>query len=169
MSTYLLRWKVYKIDFTSKNVKQHITALTIGVDDLERSLAFYRDGLGFQTNGIMGTEFKGDETHPSGAAVMFELQNGLILALYPRTELAKDAKQPIVVGVSKRSPTEFSIGHFVQTKEEVDALLKQAKAAGAIVTEEPHDRPWGIYSGYFQDPDGHLWEIVWNPAWKSKE
>ena len=100
---------------------------------------------------------------------MFELQNGLILALYPRTELAKDAKQPIVVGVSKRSPTEFSIGHFVQTKEEVDALLKQAKAAGAIVTEEPHDRPWGIYSGYFQDPDGHLWEIVWNPAWKSKE
>lgn len=150
-------------------MKQHITALTIGVDDLERSLAFYRDGLGFQTNGIVGTEFKGDETHPSGAAVMFELQNGLILALYPRTELAKDAKQPIVVGVSKRSPTEFSIGHFVQTKEEVDALLKQAKAAGAIVTEEPHDRPWGIYSGYFQDPDGHLWEIVWNPAWKSKE
>jgi uncharacterized protein len=150
-------------------VKQHITALTIGVDDLERSLAFYRDGLGFQTNGIMGTEFKGDETHPSGAAVMFELQNGLILALHPRTELAKDAKQPVVVGVSKRSPTEFSIGHFVQSKEEVDALLKQAKAAGAIVTEEPHDRPWGIYSGYFQDPDGHLWEIVWNPAWKSKE
>lgn len=150
-------------------MKQRITALTIGVDDLERSLAFYRDGLGFQTNGIIGTQFKGDETHPSGAAVMFELQNGLILALYPRTELAKDAKQPIVVGVSKRSPTEFSIGHFVQTKEEVDALLKQAKAAGAIVTEEPHDRPWGIYSGYFQDPDGHLWEIVWNPAWKSKE
>ena len=150
-------------------MKQRITALTIGVDDLERSLAFYRDGLGFQTNGIIGTEFKGDETHPSGAAVMFELQNGLILALYPRTELAKDAKQPIVVGVSKRSPTEFSIGHFVQSKEEVDALLKQAKAAGAIVTEEPHDRPWGIYSGYFQDPDGHLWEIVWNPAWKSKE
>ena len=150
-------------------MKQRITALTIGVDDLERSLAFYRDGLGFQTNGIIGTEFKGDETHPSGAAVMFELQNGLILALYPRTELAKDAKQPVVVGVSKRSPTEFSIGHFVQSKEEVDALLKQAKAAGAIVTEEPHDRPWGIYSGYFQDPDGHLWEIVWNPAWKSKE
>jgi uncharacterized protein len=150
-------------------VKQYITALTIGVDDLERSLAFYRDGLGFHTNGIIGTEFKGDETHPSGTAVMFELQNGLILALYPRTELAKDAKQPAaVVGVSK-SPTEFSIGHFVQSKEEVDELLKQAKAAGAIVTEEPHNRPWGIYSGYFQDPDGHLWEVVWNPFWKSKE
>lgn len=128
----------------------------------------YRDGLGFQTNGIIGTEFKGDETHPSGAAVMFELQNGLILALYPRTELAKDAKQPVVaVGVS--SPTEFSIGHFVESKEEVDSLLKQAKAAGAIVTEEPHDRPWGIYSGYFKDPDGHLWEVIWKPPWNIKE
>jgi uncharacterized protein len=146
-------------------VKPRIAVLTIGVDDLERSLAFYRDGLGLQTNGIMGTEFKGDETHPSGAAVMFELQNGLILALYPRTELAKDAKQ--LVGTS--SSTDFSIGHFVQSKEEVDALLKQAEAAGAIVTEDPHDRPWGIYSGYFQDPDGHLWEIVWNPAWKNRE
>jgi catechol 2,3-dioxygenase-like lactoylglutathione lyase family enzyme len=167
-------------------MKQRITALTIGVDDLERSLAFYRDGLGFKTNGIMGTEFKGDDIHPSGAAVMFELQNGLILALYSRTDLAKDAKQPVVVhdggggsgnsdgGTSSSSlsssPTEFSIGYFVQNKEEVDALLKQAKAAGAIVAEgDPHDRPWGIYSGYFQDPDGHLWEIVWNPAWRIKK
>ena len=98
---------------------------------------------------------------------MFELQNGLILALYPRTELAKDAKQP-VVGVGVSSPTEFSIGHFVESKE-VDSLLKQAKAAGAIVTEEPHDRPWGIYSGYFKDPDGHLWEVIWKPPWNIKE
>jgi uncharacterized protein len=146
-------------------MKPRITALTIGVDDLERSLAFYRDGLGFHTNGVIGTEFEGDEVHPSGAAVMFELQNGLILALYQRKDLAKDVKQP----VGPPSPTEFSIGHFVQSKEEVDALLKQAEAAGAIVTEEPHHRPWGIYSGYFQDPDDHLWEIVWNPAWKIKE
>ena len=140
-------------------MKQRITALTIGVDDLERSLAFYRDGLGFQTNGIVGTEFKGDDTRPSGAAVMFELQDGLILALYPRTELAKDANQPLGVP----SSTEFSIGHVVQSREEVDALLKRAEAAGASVTEEPHERPWGIYSGYFQDLDGHLWEILWNP------
>jgi catechol 2,3-dioxygenase-like lactoylglutathione lyase family enzyme len=157
--------KLIKLTSKFNDVKPQITALTIGVDDLERSLAFYRDGLGLKTNGIIGTEFKGDETHPSGAAVMFELQNGLILALYPRTELAKDAKQP--VGAS--SPTEFSIGHFVQSKEQVHALLKQARSAGATVTEEPHDRPWGIYSGYFQDPDGHLWEIVWNPAWKVEE
>ena len=140
-------------------MKPQISVITLGVNDLEKSLAFYRDGLGLQTNGIIGTEFKGDETNPSGAVVMFELHNGLILALYPRTELAKDAKQP--VGVS--SPTEFSIGHLVQNKEEVDALLKQAKAAGATVTDAPHDRPWGIYSGYFQDLDGHLWEVIWNP------
>jgi len=142
------------------NMEPQISVITLGVNDLEKSLAFYRDGLGLPTNGIIATEFKGDETHPSGAIVMFELHNGLILALYPRTELAKDAKQP--VGAS--SPTEFSIGHVVQNKEEVDALLKRAESAGATVTEEPHDRPWGIYSGYFQDLDGHLWEIIfWNP------
>jgi uncharacterized protein len=140
-------------------MRSHISVITLGVNDLERSLAFYRDGLGLPTNGIVGTEFKGDESHPSGAVVMFELHNGLILALYPRTELAKDANQP--VGVP--SSTEFSIGHVVQNREEVDALLKRAEAAGATVTEEPHDRPWGIYSGYFQDLDGHLWEILWNP------
>ena len=140
-------------------MKPQISVITLGVNDLEKSLAFYRDGLGLQTNGIIGTEFKGDETNPSGSVVMFELHNGLILALYPRTELAKDAKQP--VGVS--SPTEFSIGHLVQNKEEVDALLKQAKAAGATVTDAAHGRQWGIYSGYFHDLDGHLWEVIWNP------
>ena len=140
-------------------MKPQISVITLGVNDLEESLAFYRDGLGLQTNGIIGTEFKGDESNPSGTVVMFKLQNGLILALYPRTELAKDAKQP--VGVA--SSTELSIGHVVENKEEVDALLKRAKAAGATVTDEPHDRPWGIYSGYFQDLDGHLWEIIWNP------
>jgi len=146
-------------------MKPHISVITLGVNDLEKSLTFYRDGLGLRTNGIIGTEFKGDETHPSGAVVMFELQNGFILALYPRTELAKDARQS--VGLS--SPTEFSLGHAVQNKEEVDALLKQAKAAGATVTDEPHERPWGIYSGYFQDVDGHLWEVIWNPDMKIEE
>ena len=140
-------------------MKPQISVITLGVNDLEKSLAFYRDGLGLQTNGIVGTEFKGDETNPSGAVVMYELHGGLILALYPRTELAKDARQP--VGVS--SPTEFSIGHLVQSKEEVDALIRQAKAAGATVTDAPHERPWGIYSGYFKDLDGHLWEVLWNP------
>ena len=140
-------------------MEAHISVITVAVTDLEKSLAFYRDGLGLPTKGIIGTEFTGDETQPSGALVMFELQHGLILALYPRSELAKDAN--LSVGVA--SSTEFSLGHIVNSKQEVDALLKRAKTAGAIVTDEPHDRPWGIYSGYFQDIDGHLWEIIWNP------
>ncbi|HEY7078492.1 MAG TPA: VOC family protein [Nitrososphaeraceae archaeon] len=75
----------------------------------------------------------------------------------PRTELAKDANQKI----GKESSTEFSLGYLTDTKEEVDALLKQAKSAGATITDEPRERPWGIYSGYFKDLDGHLWEIIW--------
>ena len=140
-------------------MKPRISVITLAVRDLERSLAFYRDGLGLQTPGIIGTEFKGDETHAGGEAVMFELDGGLILALYGRRDLALDSNEPI----GPSSTTEFSIGHLVQSREEVDLLMKQALAAGATVTEEPYDRPWGIYSGYFRDPDGHLWEIIWNP------
>ncbi len=136
-----------------------INVITLGVNDLEKSLAFYRDGLGLETTGIIGTEFPGDETHASGAVVMFQLKSGVILALYPRTELAKDAQEPL----NGTSPTEFSLGHLVPNKEQVDALVEQAAAAGASVTDRPHERPWGIYSGYFQDPDGHLWEIIWDP------
>ena len=146
-------------------MKPSISVITLAVNDLEDALAFYRDGLGLYTTGIIGTEFKGDETHPSGAIVMFELQNGITLALYPRTELAKDA-QELVGGASS---TEFSLGHLVQSKEEVDTLMKQAEAAGATVTSHPHERPWGIYSGYFKDRDGHLWEILWNPQMVSQE
>ena len=90
---------------------------------------------------------------------MFGLQSGVILALYPRTELLKDANLPF----GPAATGEFSIGHLVASRAEVDALLAQAKAAGATLTDEPHERPWGIYSGYFRDPDGHLWEIIWNP------
>jgi uncharacterized protein len=133
--------------------------ITLGVGNLERSLAFYRDGLGLESPGIIGTEFEGDETTPGGAAAMFELEGGVTLALYPRTELAKDANLEFGEPVTG----EFSIGHLVASRNEVDALLAQAEAAGATLTDEPHERPWGIYSGYFRDPDGHLWEIIWNP------
>src|SRR4051794_40134942 len=128
-------------------MKPSISVITLAVNDLEKSLGFYRDGLGLETKGIIATEFKGVETHPSGAVVMFELQNGVILALYPRTELAKDAKEPLGVA----SPTEFSLGQLVRSKNEVDSFLARAKEAGATITDEPHDRPWGIYSGYFKD------------------
>lgn len=96
---------------------------------------------------------------------MFHLEDGLILALYPRTELAKDAGVP----PPSAAPGHFSVGHLVDSSEEVDALLARAEAAGAVLTDRAHQRPWGIYSGYFRDPDGHLWEIIWNPPAPSGE
>ncbi len=140
-------------------MEARIDIITLAVADLERALGFYRDGLGLESRGVIGTEFVGDEVEPDGAIAMFELQGGVILCLYPRTELAKDAKVPL--GPPKTG--EFSIGQAVASKAEVDALLTQARAAGATLTDRPHDRPWGIYSGYFRDPDGHLWEILYNP------
>lgn len=132
-----------------------IHVITLVVNDLDRALEFYRDGLGLDTRGVVASEFTGDESTPAGAIAIFEL-DGPILALYPRTELAKDANIPI------EPPTAggFSIGHIVASKADVDALLERAQAAGATVTDQPHNRPWGIYSGYFRDPDWHLWEII---------
>jgi uncharacterized protein len=99
-------------------------------------------------------------TPPAGAIVMFRLAGGLLLNLYPRSELAKDAQIP----PGPAQSGEFSLCHIVAERTDVDALLAQAEAAGATITDEPHDRPWGIYSGYFRDPDGHLWEVIHNPA-----
>jgi uncharacterized protein len=141
-------------------MQPRIHVITLAVADLDRAVEFYRDGLGLQTPGVIGTEFVGDDTNPSGAVAMFQLQGGLILAVWPRTELAKDA----TIQPGPANSGEFSIGHAVADKAAVDALLAQAEAAGASLTAPPHDRPWGIYSGYFRDPDGHLWEILWNPA-----
>ena len=135
-------------------MKPRIAVLTIGVDDLERSLAFYRDGLGLQTPGIIGREFE------HGAVAFFDLQGGLKLAIWPRADLAHDAG----IARSPGSATEFSIGHNVRSKEEVDAVMEQAREAGATIIKEARDTFWGGYGGYFQDPDGHLWEIVWNPS-----
>jgi uncharacterized protein len=141
------------------NMLPRIDVITLAVSDLDRSVRFYREGLGLNSSGVIGTEFKGDEVHPAGAVAMFDLVGGLILALYPRSELAKDANLPL----GSTNGGEFSIGHAVPSEAEVDALLARAQAAGARLTDQPHDRPWGIYSGYFRDPDGHLWEIMWNP------
>lgn len=140
-------------------MKPRIKVITLGVSDLERSMAFYRDGMGLPTQGIIGTEFE------DGAVVFFNMNDDLILALYPKAALAKDAK----VSVSPPSPAEFSISHIVKSKHDVDAVMKQAEEAGAKITDPAHDRFWGGYSGYFQDLDGHLWEIAWNPDWDVKE
>jgi catechol 2,3-dioxygenase-like lactoylglutathione lyase family enzyme len=140
-------------------MQPRIHVITLSVSDLERALAFYREGLGLESPGVIGTEFPGDDDNPNGAVAMFQLQGGLILALWPRTELAKDAN--VELGPAKTG--EFSIGHAVADKAAVDALLSRAQAAGATLTDKPHDRAWGIYSGYFRDLDGHLWEVMWNP------
>jgi uncharacterized protein len=144
-------------------MEPHIDVITLAVGDLDRSLAFYRDGLGLETTGVVASELVDEETNAAGAIVIFRLEGGLVLALYPRGELAKDADVP--VGPPKTG--EFSIGHLVESRAKVDALLAQAEQAGATLTGRPHDRPWGIYSGYFRDPDGHLWEIIWNPPTES--
>jgi catechol 2,3-dioxygenase-like lactoylglutathione lyase family enzyme len=134
------------------HMRDHIIVLTLGVDDLERSLKFYRDGLELPSRGILGTEFE------HGTVAMFDLQDNLKLALFPRADLALDAR----LRLSTASPTEFSIGHVVASKAEVDAIMQQAEKAGATITDHAHERPWGVYSGYFQDPDGHLWEVAWD-------
>jgi uncharacterized glyoxalase superfamily protein PhnB len=134
-------------------VKARITLITLGVDNLQASLTFYRDGLGLQTNGIMGTEFE------HGAVAFFDLQSDLKLALYPRRSLAKDSGLPL----GPTSATEFSIGHNVASKKEVDAVMEQANRAGAVIVKPAQDTFWGGYAGYFQDPDRHLWEVAWNP------
>ena len=141
-------------------MQPRIHVITLAVDDLDRALRFYRDGLGMPTAGVSGTEFPGDADTPAGAVVMFQLHGGLILALYPRTELAKDAG----VAIERPQNGPFSIGHVVTSRAEVDAVLSAAQEAGATLTDPPHDRPWGIYSGYFRDLDGHLWEVLWSPG-----
>lgn len=136
-------------------MKPRITLLTLGVGDLERALRFYRDGLGFATEGIVGREFE------HGAVAFFDLQPGLRLAIWKRADIAHDTG----LAEGAPNPTEMTIGHNVGSKEEVDAVMALAEQAGAKITVPAHDAFWGGYSGYFQDPDGHLWEVVWNPQW----
>src|SRR5687768_2892274 len=134
-------------------MKPRLSVLTIGVDDLERSLRFYRDGLGLQTPGIIGEEFE------HGAVAFFDLQPGLKLAIWPRKSLAHDTG----LAVNSPSSTDFSLGHNVSSQEEVDTVMNEAKAAGAFIVKPAGKTFWGGYAGYFQDPDGHLWEVAWNP------
>jgi catechol 2,3-dioxygenase-like lactoylglutathione lyase family enzyme len=134
-------------------MKPRITVITIGVDDLERSLRFYRDGLGLKTEGIIGEEFE------YGAVAFFDLQAGLKLAIWPRKSISHDSG----LSIRSPSPTEFTLGHNVSSKAQVDAVMEQAKNAGAVIVKPAQETFWGGYAGYFQDPDRHLWEVVWNP------
>jgi len=135
-------------------MKPRISVLTLGVADLERSVEFYRDGLGLSTEGIIGKEFE------YGAVAFFDLQNGLKLALWPRKSISNDTG----IAIQNSSALEFTIGHNVVSKEEVSAVMKLAEKAGAKIIKPAADTFYGGYAGYFQDPDGHLWEIVYNPG-----
>ncbi len=134
-------------------MKPRITMITLGVDDLKRAIHFYRDGLGLHSKGIVGGEFE------FGAVAFFELQSGLRLALWPRKSLSHDSGLP----VTPPSATEFALSHNVNSKKEVDEVMAQAKEAGAGIIKSARDTFWGGYAGYFQDPDGHVWEVAWNP------
>ncbi len=135
-------------------MKPRVTLITIGVDDLERSLAFYRDGLGLKTEGIVGTEFE------YGSVVFIDLQPGLRLALFPRGSIAHDAG----IAVTGGSATEFTLAHNVGSTDEVDEVMREAEAAGAHIVKSAEKTFYGGYAGYFADPDGHLWEVAYNPA-----
>ncbi|RDX01062.1 VOC family protein [Listeria kieliensis] len=136
-------------------MKARVTVLTLGVADLDRAVAFYRDGLKWQTEGIIGQEYE------YGAVAFFDLESGMKLALWKREDIAHDT------GLSARQPnqTELTLGHNVSSKLEVDQVMQEAEKAGATIVKAAHDTFWGGYSGYFQDLDGHLWEVVWNPEW----
>jgi catechol 2,3-dioxygenase-like lactoylglutathione lyase family enzyme len=129
-------------------VKPKIGLVTLGVADLDRALAFYRDGLGLPTH----------DYDPDAGVVFFKL-DGTWLGLFPRDELAKDARLPDD-GQGFRG---ISLSHNEPSKEGVDAVFAEALAAGATLVKEPEEVFWGGYSGYFADPDGHLWEVAYNP------
>lgn len=136
-------------------MKPRISLLTLAVADLERAVRFYRDGLGLPTEGIVGDQFE------HGRVAFFDLQAGLRLALFPRDSLCHDAGIP----PGPPSPSSLSIGHNVGSRDAVDAVMREAQAAGARMVKPAVETFWGGYAGYFQDPDGHLWEVAWNPAW----
>lgn len=134
-------------------MKPRITLITLGVEDLERAVRFYRDGLGFHTDGIVGQQFE------HGAVAFFDLQAGLRLALWPRESLSHDSGVPL----GKPNPSDVCLAHNVASRAEVDAVMAQAGVAGAVIVKPAQDTFWGGYAGYFQDPDLHLWEVAWNP------
>lgn len=136
-------------------MKARLTVVTLGVDDLQRSLIFYRDGLGFPTEGTVGEEFA------HGAVAFFQLQQGLRLAIWLRGSIAHDTG----LARSPAAPTDLTLGQNVGSAEEVDQVMEQAARAGAVIVKAPGKTFWGGYAGYFQDPDEHLWEVVWNPQW----
>lgn len=133
-------------------------AITLAVADVARSAEFYRTLLGIDGSGVIGTEYPATETQAGGTTAMFTLDDGIVVSVYGRDDMAKDS------GTRLGDHPSSTIGHFVETRVDADAFLDRARAAGATMLAAPYTRPWGMYSGFFQDPDGHLWEVVANPG-----
>lgn len=131
------------------DMEPRISIITLGVSNMERSHKFYRDGLGLPTK---------DE----GEGIVFFQLQGTWLALYPREKLAED----VTVLPDGHGFSGVTLAHNTRTREEVDAVLAEAEAAGATIVKPAQDVFWGGYSGYFTDPDGHLWEVAWNPQFE---
>ncbi|NWK52327.1 VOC family protein [Acinetobacter sp. SwsAc5] len=136
-------------------MQAHISVITLPVEDLQHALDFYRDGLGLATEGIIGQEFE------QGAVVFFELQAGLKLALWSKQSLQQDTG---LTGTASNA-AQITLGHNVHSPLEVDQVLKQAQNAGAKILKPAQSTFYGGYVGYFQDLDGHVWEVVYNPCW----
>jgi hypothetical protein len=146
-------------DRKGMDMKPRISVITLGVADLERSLSFYRDGLGLVTEGIVGREYE------HGAVAFFDLSGGLKLAIWAQDDISHDTglpKHPV-------SSPAVTIGHNVIRRQEVDEIIDKAQRAGARIIKPPQETFYGGYAGFFCDPDGHLWEIVWNPQMLPEE
>ncbi|WP_127347825.1 VOC family protein [Pseudidiomarina mangrovi] len=130
-----------------------ISYITLGVEDLARSVAFYHDVFGWPTDGIIGTEFE------HGAVVFFKLDKGITFALWPRTSIAHDAG----IACGPRDPSGLLLAHNVGSHAEVDQIMAQLQSGGADIKKPAQPLFWGGYGGLIADPDGHLWEIVYNP------
>ena len=133
-------------------MEQRLSLVTLGVADLERARRFYEEGLGWRRA----------NRHPE---VVFFQAGGMVLALWAGAALAADARLPD--GGSGFGG--IALAYCTRKREEVDAVLAEAEAAGARILKPAQDTFWGGYSGYFADPDGHLWEVAWNPEWPLAE
>ncbi len=138
-------------------MKPYISVITLAVNDLEQSLKFYCEGLGLHSEGILGQEYE------YGAVAFIELQSDIKLALWSQQSIQHDTG----LELSAMCPTQMTLGHNVFSPLEVDQVMAQAARAGAQIIKPAQATFYGGYAGYFQDPNGHLWEVVWNPCWEN--